>query len=44
MKRKMLSAVPVPSHAASMLQGGVVLSKVAFIVAVLMSQMASEDA
>jgi hypothetical protein len=43
MKRKMESAVPDPSHVASMLQGGDVFSNVAFIVVALMSQMASED-
>jgi hypothetical protein len=43
MKRKMDSAVPDPSHVASMLQGGDVFSNVAFIVVALMSQMGSED-
>ena len=44
MKRKRTSAVPVPSHVASMLQGGIVLSKVSFILVALMSQIASVDA
>jgi hypothetical protein len=44
MNRKMASAVPVPSHVANMLQGGVVLSQVSFILVALMSHPVSVDA
>jgi hypothetical protein len=44
MKRKTSSAVPVPSKVAIRFHGGIVFSKVAFIVVALMSQIASVDA